>query len=302
MELRQIQYFIQLYQDLNITRASKHLYISQQGLSKSVSRLEEELGFPLFERRTSGVIPTREADILFRHCSKIANAYHELQLAIDNLRQNRVLKIAAYHGFALSNSKDLLSGYRSLYPQSEIRYQEKWNHDLPEHLLCQQADLAFMRGPLPRTLTSVHLLYREPAYLIMDSRHPLASRRSVLLRELHNQNLLFLDDMNEVNETIRKQTSRQGAVCRSQSIAGINEFLHTLYGSQLIGIGSRRMYQYHQFPEIHFVPFAPGEYEKYPELMLETHLAIPSGMTPDAVTQQFIDYIVQKTQPEEPNP
>ena len=124
MELRQIQYFIQLYQDLNITRASKHLYISQQGLSKSVSRLEEELGFPLFERRTSGVIPTREADILFRHCSKIANAYHELQLAIDNLRQNRVLKIAAYHGFALSNSKDLLSGYRSLYPQSEIRYQE----------------------------------------------------------------------------------------------------------------------------------------------------------------------------------
>ena len=176
------------------------------------------------------------------------------------------------------------------------------NHDLPEHLLCQQADLAFMRGPLPRTLTSVHLLYREPAYLIMDSRHPLASRRSVLLRELHNQNLLFLDDMNEVNETIRKQTSRQGAVCRSQSIAGINEFLHTLYGSQLIGIGSRRMYQYHQFPEIHFVPFAPGEYEKYPELMLETHLAIPSGMTPDAVTRQFIDYIVQKTQPEQPNP
>ena len=302
MELRQIQYFIQLYQDLNITRASKHLYISQQGLSKSVSRLEEELGFPLFERRTSGVIPTREADILFRHCSKIANAYHELQLAIDNLRQNRVLKIAAYHGFALSNSKDLLSGYRSLYPQSEIRYQEKWNHDLPEHLLCQQADLAFMRGPLPP-----HTDFRSfavPGTGLSDHRQPpsagLPPKRSAAGTP---QSESAVPRRHERGQRNHPQTDlRQGAVCRSQSIAGINEFLHTLYGSQLIGIGSRRMYQYHQFPEIHFVPFAPGEYEKYPELMLETHLAIPSGMTPDAVTQQFIDYIVQKTQPEEPNP
>ena len=98
MELRQIQYFIQLYQDRNITRASKNLYISQQGLSKSVSRLEEELGFSLFDRHTSGVVPTREADALFVHFNKIANSYQELQLAIDALRQNRVLKIAAYHG------------------------------------------------------------------------------------------------------------------------------------------------------------------------------------------------------------
>ena len=56
MELRQIQYFIQLYKDLNITRASRNLYISQQGLSKSINRLEEELGFSLFQ---ASPLPTR---------------------------------------------------------------------------------------------------------------------------------------------------------------------------------------------------------------------------------------------------
>lgn len=54
MELRQIQYFLQLYWDCNMTKSSKALFISQQGLSKSISKLEEELGFLLFQRSSIG--------------------------------------------------------------------------------------------------------------------------------------------------------------------------------------------------------------------------------------------------------
>ena len=89
MELRQIQYFIQLYKDRNITRASKHLYISQQGLSKSMNRLEEELGFSLFHRHTSGVIPTGEADALFPFFNRISGSHQELLQAIDEIREHR---------------------------------------------------------------------------------------------------------------------------------------------------------------------------------------------------------------------
>lgn len=295
MELRQIQYFIQLYQDLNFTKASKNLYISQQGLSKSISRLEEELGFSLFDRHITGVVPTKEADILFQHFHKIASSYHELQLAIDNIRQNRILKITAYTGFALCCSKDLLSAYRTFYPQAEIRYQEKENHAMPEQLLCQRADLAFMRAPIPETLTSLHTLYQEPLFAVMDKRHPLASRNHIHLQELHLQSLLLLDCMEECNAFLLRQTARQNITCHVQDTAGINDFLHCLHSSSLIGFGSRRMYQYHHFPEIIFVPFAPDEYEKYPELTMETHLVTTAHTTPDAISQQFIDYIIQRT-------
>ena len=61
MELRQIQYFVQLYKDCNITKASQALFIFQQGLSKSINKLEEELGFTLFQRSVSGVKPTDPA-------------------------------------------------------------------------------------------------------------------------------------------------------------------------------------------------------------------------------------------------
>ena len=55
MELRQIEFFLQLYKDRNITVASQNLYISQQGMSKSIANLEKEVGFPLFKRSVSGV-------------------------------------------------------------------------------------------------------------------------------------------------------------------------------------------------------------------------------------------------------
>lgn len=294
MELRQIQYFIQLYQDRNITRASKNLYISQQGLSKSVSRLEEELGFSLFDRHTSGVVPTREADALFVHFNKIANSYQELQLAIDALRQNRVLKIAAYHGFALSCSQDLLSSYRAFYPQAAIRYQEYENPALPEQLLCRQADLAFMRGPIPETLHSLHILCREPVHLIVDKRHPLAEKDSIHLQDLRQQKLLLLSGMEDFNNILLRQLAREGVSCPVQGTADINAFLPILHGSPLAGFGSRRMYQYHHFPDIVFLPLAPEEYEAHPELVMETHLVTPAGMTEDDAAQQFIDYIKQK--------
>lgn len=65
MEIRHIKYFIQVYHDLNITRASKSLFISQQALSKAIVNLEEEIGCPLFERSVSGLNATRYADIGF---------------------------------------------------------------------------------------------------------------------------------------------------------------------------------------------------------------------------------------------
>lgn len=295
MELRQIQYFIQLYEDLNFTKASKNLYISQQGLSKSISRLEEELGFALFDRHITGVVPTKEADILFQHFHKISSSYYELQLAIDNIRQNRILKVAGYSGFALCCSKDLLSGYRTFYPQAKIHYEEKENRDIAEHLLCQRADLAFMRAPVPEALASIHTLYQEPLFAVMDRRHPLASRNHIHLQELHRHSLLLLDCMEECNAFLLRQTARQNITCHTEDTAGINNFLHCLHGTPLIGFCSRRMYQYHHFPEIVFVPFAPDEYQRYPELTMETHLVTAASTTPDAVSQQFIDYIIQRT-------
>ena len=79
MELRQIEFFLQLYKDRNITVASQNLYISQQGMSKSIANLEKEVGFPLFKRSVSGVKPTAEAGELYSYFRTVMKSYAGLQ-------------------------------------------------------------------------------------------------------------------------------------------------------------------------------------------------------------------------------
>lgn len=57
--------FLSLAVTLNFTRTAKELYMSQQAVSQHISRLEEDLGFPLFVRTRRSVSMTkgRTADV-----------------------------------------------------------------------------------------------------------------------------------------------------------------------------------------------------------------------------------------------
>ena len=51
MNLKTCQYFVALAEEMNFTKASEALHITQQSLSGSIKRLEEEYGVELFQRK-----------------------------------------------------------------------------------------------------------------------------------------------------------------------------------------------------------------------------------------------------------
>ena len=61
MELRQMQYFVTVCGLGNMSRAARQLFVSRQALSKSMAKLSEELGVPLFVPTARGVQPTEFA-------------------------------------------------------------------------------------------------------------------------------------------------------------------------------------------------------------------------------------------------
>lgn len=74
----------------NISHASKELYISQPAVSKSISRLEENLGVRLFKRTSRGVVLTEEGMKVYEYSK---NAFHTLQLGEANIKKINQLGI-----------------------------------------------------------------------------------------------------------------------------------------------------------------------------------------------------------------
>ena len=66
MNVRQLSYFMEVYRQGSIAGAARTLFISPQGISKTILSLEEELSVELFIRKGRKLIPTQDAIALTR--------------------------------------------------------------------------------------------------------------------------------------------------------------------------------------------------------------------------------------------
>lgn len=292
MELRQIQYFLQLYKDCNISKSSQALFISQQGLSKSVSKLETELGFPLFRRSSSGVIPTESAHKLYGYFKKVQDSFCELEREIAHVRQERILKIIAPHGFALATDTNDFTEYGRLYPEAATRYVEESREKAIQDLAEGKGDIAFMMAPIPDEFQSHQIVGREPLYAVLNRNHFLADRERITISDLEGQEFLLLDLYEEYNEKILKHADHMEISYSVYGQAAMNEYLPVMSAKkEWIGFSSKQLYQYYNFPDIVFLPFF---LENGSQICMEFHLVTLKDIFLDQAILQYIDYEKEK--------
>jgi DNA-binding transcriptional LysR family regulator len=86
MDSRLLRYFLAVYESRGISAAAEELRISQPALTKSIQKLEADLGAQLFERMPGGVVPTRYADILARRVRLMDIEYRHAIAEIEAAR------------------------------------------------------------------------------------------------------------------------------------------------------------------------------------------------------------------------
>ena len=291
MDLRQIEYFTQLYKDLNITKASRNLFISQQGLSKSLSKLETEIGLPLFERSVQGVSPTAAADLLYDSFEKVAGAYHELQGRIQHVQGRKMLNIGAPQFFSMCCDRDRFGKYEADHPEISISYREMDASRVTEELLSGSLDIGFVTAPISEHLKIHACLYKEPVYIMMHNSHRLSRRKIIHMKDLNANVLLFLSSLPEINDRIRQEAERMDLDYRVRDSVSVNEFIMKIHGSLMLGVGSKRLFQYFDFPDICYIPL---EFDQEPPLLIETYLVTAKGRGLSEEAQDYLDYRMDK--------
>lgn len=91
MNIKQITYFIKIFEFRNMSRAAGALHVAQPALSQQINLLEQDLGVQLFNRSTHGVTPTEQGELLYRHGRTILRQ-------IDNTRDLLISKEGSING------------------------------------------------------------------------------------------------------------------------------------------------------------------------------------------------------------
>ena len=123
MSILQMRYFLVLAKYENLAKAAEELQVSPSALSKSISRLEEEVGIKLFDRGEQGLTLNSAGliarDTYMQILSALDNMYIQLEEMSDNERQ-RINIIAISN---LSAAK-LITGFKKEYPRCLIHFRE----------------------------------------------------------------------------------------------------------------------------------------------------------------------------------
>lgn len=122
MNMDEVRYFLAIYKDGSMSQAANDLYISPQGLSRSLKRFESKLGVRLFVRTPKGMVPTDQGNRLKVMFQKMVDAedevYHYLAELKGGERTRYLLGRDSMLGDIISQGVDR---YNELHPESPVQ-------------------------------------------------------------------------------------------------------------------------------------------------------------------------------------
>lgn len=221
MDTERCREFVVLAQTCNYLQAADQLFISQSSLSKHIKALERELGVELFNRTTRRVQLTEHGRVFLPFARKLASTAHDAQAALADAADNerRVIDIGSIPVMVPYGITALLNRFEREHPNVRLHIVEGEADQLKDLLRKRQLDLAFIRewdgdvGLDDGDAEFATVDYADDCLAaVLPADHRLASRQSIRLGELANDEFLLLPQGTVMNALITDACAVEGFV------------------------------------------------------------------------------------------
>ncbi len=193
MEIRQMHYFVALYEERSVTRAARRLNVVQPAVSMQLSKLEEEFGQPLFRRLPKGMTPTHAGDQAYRMfvpiLRDIQNATQQLTGGAGEISGSLAVGvIASVSSSALSAC---IASFHARHPKVNVRATGGFTVELLDMVTRGQLDFALINLTDRRThLPSIDML-EEELFLIAGPDTPVPNGGPVAASDIAAMDLVI---------------------------------------------------------------------------------------------------------------
>ncbi|CAD7037534.1 LysR family transcriptional regulator [Pseudorhizobium endolithicum] len=231
--------FVTLAEELNFVRAAERLRITQSGLSQQIAKLEQVLGFALFDRTRRRVALTDPGRSLLEE-GRIA--LRQLDLAVEMARRasegrSGRLTIGFADAAALNILPKLTSEFSRRFSGVNIILHEMISSEQVEALRAGRIQIGLLRPVFDSDEEfETHLLLRERYVVAVATNHRLADQHVVRIRDLATEGLIMTRRVKALYLERNFQLAFRKAGIQPKVVQEVNE-LHAILGLVAGGLG-----------------------------------------------------------------
>lgn len=173
MELRELSYFVAVYEEKTLTAAARRSFVSQPSVSAALASLEHELDTALFVRHRRGVTPTAAAEELYPRARRLVDEAKAVRASFRDKVPPREVTIGIMAAICADRVREVLS-LVGAEPGARLRVVGAG----------EKSDLRLVARSMLEKGESFVRLWKEPFVVAIPSSHPLALVARVRVADL----------------------------------------------------------------------------------------------------------------------
>lgn len=208
---QQFEVFLAVAERLNMTDTADALYVSQSALSRIIGRMEDTMGIKLFIRQSRGVSLTREGQFLY---DAVRSPYKKIVSAVAKaqaLQQEaqKTLRIGFPGAYDYNPDydivKDVLSSFKSKYPDADVIESIFESEALRDSLLFQETDIIIIQAFMLSGLDGIRTLELSDlnSYFVVSAKHRLAGEEQLPFDRMTGETVYTISAGNQADSVQR---------------------------------------------------------------------------------------------------
>ncbi|MDM5233894.1 LysR family transcriptional regulator [Lysinibacillus pakistanensis] len=188
MDLKQLQYFIAVTEQMNFSKAAEKLHISQPSLSNAIKKLEQEIGSPLLKRNTRNLQLTEAGELLYERAKVILKNMEVLKIEMDEVIVHGTSEVTIGVMESIKHwLPKVIANYKRDYPQMKIHLVDiLGSKRVKKSLKSYKTHVIITNQRMDDDELEVQSLYEERLVAVLPLNHPLAEKDRLTFADLCN--------------------------------------------------------------------------------------------------------------------
>lgn len=236
----QLRYFLAAARHEHLGRAAEELGMSQPALSRSILRLEDELGVQLFDRAGRGVRLNASGRLLLRRVERAFAELEDARREITELadRAGRTVSIGFLATLGERLIPELIRGFRASAPGVEFRLLQGPHPMLRQKLAEGEIDLCLVSPRIVDAGIEWRPLYEEELRVLVPAGHRLAGRGEIGLSEIAGEPIIALKSTYGLRQSLDRLAGEAGftpiIAFEAEEIATLQGLVGASFGVTLV--------------------------------------------------------------------